>query len=107
MTAMRSPYLQSSGGAGPSPHLTLGEGAKPSGRGRGAGWDWTSPWPPPIFTLWRERQSWQDSMACALPPLGSRSLGRCGGMSTAAMAPFGGTPGERMDLGIVRGAHLL
>lgn len=36
MTAMRSPYLQSSGGAGPSPDLTLGEGAKPSGRGRGA-----------------------------------------------------------------------
>lgn len=36
MTAMRSPYLQSSGGAGPSPNLTLGEGAKPSVRGRGA-----------------------------------------------------------------------
>lgn len=41
MTAMRSPYLQSSGGAGPSPHLTLGEGAKPSGRGRGAGLDFS------------------------------------------------------------------
>ena len=77
MTAMRSPYLQSSGGAGPSPDLTLGEGAKPSGRGRGARRDWTSPWPPPIFTLWRERQSWTNPMACALPHLRSRSLGRC------------------------------
>ena len=55
MTAMRSPYLQSSGGAGPSPHLTLGEGAKPSGRGRGAGWDWTSPWPPPITMAMEEK----------------------------------------------------
>ncbi|KAB0365513.1 hypothetical protein FD754_009669 [Muntiacus muntjak] len=47
------------------------------GADEGPGWDWISAWPPPIFTLWRERRAWQNSPACALPPLRSRCLGRC------------------------------